>query len=112
MIPSKKPWPYAAIALSLLGLVLLGLFGMLLLANSMMAMPGDGAQPGLKEKNLVIGALIMALPLILLSATGVAIAGIRAGRTVLANKIICGLAFAMLLLGAWLADIFSLNILS
>jgi len=45
MIPSKKPWPYAPIALSLLGLVLLGLFGMLLLADSMMTMPGDGAQP-------------------------------------------------------------------
>ncbi|MCC6076710.1 hypothetical protein ACFPTX_03155 [Pseudomonas sp. GCM10022188] len=112
MIPSKKFWPYAAIALSLLGLVLLGLFGTLLLAGGMMTMPGDGAQPWFKEKTLVLGALIIALPLMLLSAAGVAIAGIRAGRTVLANKIICGLAFAMLLLGAWLAGIFSLSILS
>lgn len=106
MIPDKKPLPYAAIALSLIGLVLLGLFGMLLLADSMMTMPGDGAQPRLKEKTLILGALIIALPLMLIAAAGLAIAGIRAGRTVLANQIICGLAVAVLLLGAWLAGIF------
>lgn len=109
MIPGKKPWPYAAIALSLLGLVLLGLFGMLLLADSMMTMPGDGAQPWFKEKNLILGALIIALPLMLICAAGLAIAGIRAGRTVLANQIICGLTFLVLLLGTWLAGIFSLS---
>ena len=112
MIPDKKPLPYATIALSLLGLVLLGLFGMLLLADSMMTMPGDGAQPGFKGKTLTLGVLIIALPLMLIAAAGLAIAGIRSGRTVLANQIICGLAFAVLLLGAWLAGIFSLSILS
>lgn len=61
---------------------------------------------------MALGALIIAQPLMLLSAVGFAIAGIRAGRTVLANQIICGLAFAMLLLGAWLAGIFNMSILS
>lgn len=112
MIPDKKPWPYAAIALSLLGLVLLDLFCMVLLFESMMTMPGDGAQPWLQEKALALGAMIIALPLMLISAAVFAIAGIRAGRTVLANQIICGLAFAVLLMGAWLAGIFSLSILS
>ncbi|MOA05703.1 hypothetical protein D3C78_1253130 [compost metagenome] len=112
MIPDKKPLPYAAIALSLCGLVVLGLFGMLLLADSMMTMPGDGAQPWLREKFLMLGALLIALPLMLLAAAGFAITGIRAGRTVLANQVICGLAVMMLLFGAWLAGLFRMSILS
>jgi len=112
MIPDKKPWPYAAIALSLLGLVLLDLFCMLLLFESMMTMPGDGAQPWLQEKALALGAMIIALPLMLIFAAGFAIAGIRAKRTVLANQIISGLAFGLFLLAAYLTGLFRLSILS
>lgn len=91
MTPDKKPWPYAAIALSLLGLVLLSLFSMVLLFASMITMPGDGATPWLREKNWILAFLVILTPLMLASATGFAIAGIHARRTVHANQIICGL---------------------
>lgn len=96
--PDKKYRPYAAIALSLLGLVLLSLLGMFLLIASTITIPGDGATPWLREKTWVIKGLVISTPLMLVSATGFAIAGIRAGHTVLANQVICGWCFLVMCL--------------
>lgn len=91
MTPDKKPKPYASIATSLLGLTLLSLLCMFFLTASMMTMPGDGATPWLREKTWILAFLVTLTPLLLISAAGFAIAGIRTRRNLLANQTICGL---------------------